>query len=237
MPPGAYYFEGVIMDHDVVVREKMTERYLLDELDPEIRDEFEEHYFDCPDCARDVHAGFEFVEQSKVVMAESPEPVAIHAAGRGPARSGWFAWFRPAFAAPVFALLLAVVGYQNLVTFPKMKDALMKPQVLPWASVNLGTWGGDAQPIGVPQGSGFLLLVRIPPDGTYTQYIADLYNPKGGLEWSLAFPANPGQDEWPMRVPSASRESGQYKLSVRGISATGESKQLGSGSFELQIQK
>jgi len=33
------------MDHDAVVRQKMTERYLLGELDSETRDEFEEHFF------------------------------------------------------------------------------------------------------------------------------------------------------------------------------------------------
>ena len=35
------------MDHDEAVRQKATERYLLDELDAEIRDQFEEHLFDC----------------------------------------------------------------------------------------------------------------------------------------------------------------------------------------------
>ena len=58
------------MDHDVVVRQKLTERYLLDELDPPARDEFEEHFFDCKECALDVRAGALFVEQSKVVLAE-----------------------------------------------------------------------------------------------------------------------------------------------------------------------
>src|ERR1035441_1684537 len=49
------------MDHDAVVRQNMTERYLLNELDPEARDEFEEHYFDCPDCAADEIMLFKFV--------------------------------------------------------------------------------------------------------------------------------------------------------------------------------
>jgi len=31
------------MDHEVVVRQKLTERYLLNELGPVERDEFEEH--------------------------------------------------------------------------------------------------------------------------------------------------------------------------------------------------
>ena len=63
------------MDHDVVVLQKTTERYLLGELDPDARHEFEEHFFDCPDCALDVRAGALFVEQSKVVLAEKSEPV------------------------------------------------------------------------------------------------------------------------------------------------------------------
>ncbi len=67
------------MDHTAVVRQKMTERYLLDELDPEVRDEFEEHYFDCPECALDIRAGAQFVAHSKTVLAESSEPTPARA--------------------------------------------------------------------------------------------------------------------------------------------------------------
>ncbi len=35
------------MDHQLAAAQNMTERYLLDELDPAARDEFEEHYFNC----------------------------------------------------------------------------------------------------------------------------------------------------------------------------------------------
>ena len=61
------------MDHTAVVREKMTERYLLNELESDVRDQFEEHYFDCPECAQDLCAGSQFVEQAKVVLAEPSE--------------------------------------------------------------------------------------------------------------------------------------------------------------------
>lgn len=57
------------MDHNEAVRQKATERYLLDELDPDVRDQFEEHLFDCRDCALDVRAAAMLVEQSKVVLA------------------------------------------------------------------------------------------------------------------------------------------------------------------------
>src|ERR1700758_1532691 len=111
-----FVMRGIDMDHEEAVRQNATERYLLDELDPELRDQFEEHLFDCQECALDVRAGAMFVEQSKVILAE---PQASYAVVQQPAREtakrGWFAWLRPAFAVPVFALLLAVIGYQNFV--------------------------------------------------------------------------------------------------------------------------
>ena len=227
------------MDHEVVVRLKMTERYLLGELDPEARDEFEEHFFDCPDCALDVRAAALFVEQSKVVLAEESEPASagLPVTDPIPARPGWFAWLRPAFAAPVMVLLLAVIGYQNLVTYPQMLQAVNSPRVLPWASVNVGTWGSGGPVIPIHPGKGFLLFVRIPPDGGYSHYMADLYNPAGKLEWSLMIPASSVQDQWPVQVPGAKRAAGSYVLVVRGVTAAGESKEVGRASFELQIQK
>jgi Putative zinc-finger len=232
------------MDHDMVVRQKMTERYLLDELDPAARDEFEEHFFDCKACALDIHTGALFVEQSKVVLAEKPEPVAaaLPPTASVPAIPRWLAWFRPAVVVPVMVLLLAVIGYQNLIIYPQLEQAFNSPQVLPWASVNVGTYGSEGPVITTRREEGFLLFVRIPPESGYSHYTAELYNPAGKLEWSLTIPVasvkeTSAQDQWPVQVPGANRETGNYTLKVRGITAAGESKEVGRASFELQIQK
>ena len=231
------------MDHDAVVRQKITERYLLNELDPAARDEFEEHFFDCQECARDVRAGALFVAQSKIVLAEKSEPVVstVPAAAPLPVKPGWLpglrASLRPAVVVPVLALLLAVIGYQNLVTYPHLEQALNNPQVLPWAPVNVGTYGSGGPVVTARSGEGFLLFVRIPPDGSYSHYTAELYNPAGKLQWSLTIPATSGQDQWPLQIPGANREAGNYILVVRGVTAAGDSKEVGRASFELQIQK
>ena len=88
------------MDHDEVVRQKLTERYLLHELDGEARDAFEEHYFECSECAIDVRAGSEFVENSKIILAlPSKAPSTARRAPDKPVRHGWFGhrlvWTRP----------------------------------------------------------------------------------------------------------------------------------------------
>jgi hypothetical protein len=227
------------MDHEAVVRQKTTERYLLNELDPQARDEFEQHFFDCQDCARDVHSGALFIEQSKILLAERAEPVAAQLREQKPSgdKSGWLSWFRPAIIVSVMAMLLAVVAYQNLVTVPQMQAALRSPQVLPWASVNVGTYGAEGPVIRANAGEGFLLFVRIPPEGIYSRYTAELYNPAGKPQWSVTIPASSTQDQWPLQVPVGNREPGAYSLAVRGVTSTGESKEIGRASFELQIQK
>jgi polyribonucleotide nucleotidyltransferase len=142
----------------------------------------------------------------------------------------------PGYAMAAMAILAFVIGYQNLVTVPKMKGALQNPHVMPWASENVGTWGASGPTIGIPPGQSFLLFVRIPPEEGYARYTADLYNPSGKLEWSLTFPATAGQDQWPMQVPGTDRQAGTYTLKVRGNTAAGESRDLGRTSFDLQIQ-
>lgn len=241
------------MDHDEVVRQKLTERYLLHELNDEARGAFEEHYFECSECALDVRAGSEFVENSKIILALPSE---VSARARlAPAKPvsqgwftagwfghdwfghGWFGWLRPGYAAAALALLIAVVGYQNLVTLPRLHGMLHQPQTLPWAAVAVGTWGSSGPTVQAEPGKGFLLFVRIPPDGTYTRYIADLYNPAGGLDCSLTIPATSVQDQWPVVIPGTNRETGNYRISVRGVTPSGEVKDLGSAPFTLQTQK
>ena len=173
------------------------------------------------------------MEQSKVALAKKSEPIPARLPTFVPDKPGWLAWLHPGFAVPVMALLLAVIGYQNL----QLTRKLNSPHVLPFASVNVGTYGSGG-PITTHAGEGFVLLVRIPPDGAYSRYTADLYNPAGKPEWrSLTIPASASQDQWLVQVPGANWQAGNYILAVRGVTAAGESKEVGPASFELQVQK
>jgi anti-sigma factor RsiW len=48
------------MTHDTAISTMSTERYLLGDMSPEERSEFEAHYFDCAICADDVKAAYDF---------------------------------------------------------------------------------------------------------------------------------------------------------------------------------
>lgn len=49
------------MSHDEAVETFAAEQYLLEELDSRLREEFEEHLFDCQECALDLRAGATFL--------------------------------------------------------------------------------------------------------------------------------------------------------------------------------
>lgn len=225
------------MDHEQVVRNRLTEQYLLHELEDEARDEFEEHFFQCSECAADIRTASEFVERTKIIFARPVEQIAtVRETKPKRVRFNWLSWLQPQFAASALAVLIAVVAYQNLVTLPRLHDALGQPQSLPWAAVAVGTYGAAGPTVTAQQGKSFLLFVRIPPDGKYARYTADLYNSGGGLECSLTTPAGSVEDQWPVLIPGTNRAGGSYRISVRGITASGETKDLGSAPFVLQIQ-
>ena len=106
------------MDHTAVVRQRMTERYLLDELDSEVQEEFEEHYFDCPECALDICVGAQFVSDSKTVLGENRDPVSdreTHRRVEIPAAADGLLGSDRHLPRLRWLFKLAVVGYQNLV--------------------------------------------------------------------------------------------------------------------------
>jgi Putative zinc-finger len=225
------------MDHSESIRLMAAEKYLLGELTPESREQFEEHFFDCQECALDVRAGAALVEHSKVVLSESPAMSPVRVAAGVTAKPGWFAWLRPALVVPVLAALLVVVGYQNLVTYPQLKQMASNPQILPWASINVSTRGASTIQISPRAGEGFHLLVNIPPDAHYNSYTFNLSSPSGRLEWSRTIPAASSDEARSIYVPGANQEQGVYTLAVRGGTAAGESSDLGRYSIEVQIQK
>jgi len=100
------------MNHETAIKIQAAERYVLDEFSPEERTDFEEHYFECAECADDVRAASILAANAKVAIAED-EAHAL-AALRSPGRSKWrLSWGLVASAA-LNLLLLAGIGLQGL---------------------------------------------------------------------------------------------------------------------------
>jgi anti-sigma factor RsiW len=104
------------MDHEVASTTHAVERYLLGEMPSPERDDFEEHYFACPECAEGVRSASMMVRDIKQVLPDlGPAPKA--------SSPGWLSWLKPQVMLPAFAALslAVVVGYQNTVLMPDLK--------------------------------------------------------------------------------------------------------------------
>jgi hypothetical protein len=232
------------MDHSEAVQQMAAERYLLDELTPESREAFEEHLFDCPECALDLRAGTAFVEEAKALLPElaspAPAPVPSRLNTSKAKREWWLSWLQPAFAAPAFATLLLVIGYQNLVTYPALRAAADQPRLLPSTSLFGGMRGGVASTISAGRRSGVALSIDLPsqPDASeFASYSIDLFDPQGKLTWTgLAAATSTGASQrLSLAIPGAMLQDGAYAITVSGVGARGDRTPIDKYIFDLHL--
>ena len=169
------------MDHNEAVRLQAAEKYVLGEFPKAQRDEFEEHFFDCAECALDMKAAAAFVDVAREVLRDEREKSAEKSAR--PARGDWFGWLRPVVAVPAFAALLLLLGYQSFVNVPRLRNLAVQsaaPRVLPMFSlIAANSRGSESAVFRVQPGERFGLYVDVPATDAYSNYLLRLDNPAG----------------------------------------------------------
>jgi Putative zinc-finger len=228
------------MDHSEAVRLMATERYLLGEMSPETRDAFEEHFFECQECAFDVRAGAALIREAKQHL-EAPIPASAVAAPKStPPRRDWFAWLKPSFAVPVFAALVLVVGYQNAVTFPSLRSAAREPRIAPWATLHVGTRDGAPLPVTADHNSGAVLLIDVPETAAYSSFVFILQDPQGKQYWTKTIQAPATRDSeqtLSLTIPGMGLQPGSYTLTIAGITAQGSRTQLDRRVLDVRFDE
>jgi Putative zinc-finger len=223
------------MDHHQATQLTAVEKYLLDELTPEVRDEFEEHYFDCQDCATDLRATAGFMEAAKKEFSVNPVPKP-GAAGKSKSRSSLL--WPAAFVWSALAASLLVIAYQNAVVLPRFRgeiSELRAPEILPSISlVGTNSRGGEIPAVTLGASQPFLLSVDIPTQDRFSSYTCLLYSPSGSLSWRVEVSAQSAKDTVSIRVPSANRLPGEYTLTVQG-NLPGTTVDLARDRFTLNV--
>lgn len=234
------------MNHDEAVEQMAVERYLLGELDGDAREGFEEHMFGCHECALDARVATVFIDEAKPELGKiAPNQTEAKTTGnkeRG--RSNWFLWLRPAFAAPVFAALVIVIGYQNLVTFPALRETAAQPAVIPEAPLSGATRGESRPTVTADRAHGISVPVDIPLDpaiGTFVSYSFQLYDSHGKRAWSGTIPApaqkSTGDLQFSFVVPGGMLKDGTYRVSITGNGAQGEATPIESYVFDVALTR
>jgi hypothetical protein len=222
-----------LMDHNQSTNLMAAEKYLLEELTPEQRDEFEDHFFDCQECALDVQATSAFMAAARQEFKTNPVPKP----GKATKGKSFSAAFWPAAAVwSALAASLLLVAYQNLLVFPRLQSEIAElrtPEVLPVISLVGGnSRGGNTPTASIAAQHPFLLSLDIPTQDRFTSYTCLLYSPSGALAWRVEVSPQAARDTVSIRVPSTDKLPGEYSLAVQGNLA-GTSVDLGRFKFAV----
>jgi hypothetical protein len=205
------------MDHLDAENMKAVERYMLGDLSVSEVEEFERHFFDCPQCSEELRALTIFQENARAVFAEqdlAPVPVAV----REPKSSaGWWGGFSPLFgsrqwAVGLGALLIGIfAGYG---VFAPHESAQAVSAFPLYAQAR-----GEETVVSPEAASKFYTLYLDKTwDGAYSSYRAVLLDAAGTQKSTV--PVNMGApgEAIHMLIPSHVLAAGKYVLVMRGVS-------------------
>ena len=202
------------MDHDEALRLQAAVKYVLGELPEVERESFEEHYFDCGECALDVRAAAAFADNARNVLCHEAREAALHAAAPGSRR--WLAWLKPVVAVPAFAVLLLVIAYQNAVTIPEAKkEARSNAGQFFSSSFSLqmaNTRGGEEVKVRVHANESFAL--------NFSSYLCQLRDESGRSVLQAEFPGTSINEETEFVVRGGLVKPGKYNLVFTGVPAS-----------------
>lgn len=196
------------MDHKFAIQEQLVERYLLNELSESERDQFEEHYFDCLDCAEEVRQGAHFTAGARHVLREQPA-----APGGVEPRRSWRDWVWNPLPAYALAAALAIT-----VTVQQAKQpARLEPQFLSGVELRPATRGAP-QVIRIAPGQRTLeVAVGVPSGAAYT---CTLVNESGTIGNPIQTPVLEAP-EIRLLLPADEFRNGKFRLVVRALSSAG----------------
>jgi len=215
------------MDHGEALQMMAAERYLLDELTPEERNAFELHMFGCQECALDLRAGAAFISEAKTQFAEleskvpAPVPPNPSPATTKSRKKGWSFLWQPAFAMPAFAVLLAVIAFQNVATIPSLRRSATEPRLLFSNPMHVGTRGSAHTSVRADRANGLSLSIELPQSSAYSSFDFELDDSSGKRVWTQSI-AQPNTDSGndgvvSLIIPGSGLQQTSYTLNIRGV--------------------
>ena len=206
------------MDHNEAIQQEAVVKYVLGELSPVLREEYEEHYFDCSECAIDVKALATFADTTREVLRQ--ERACAAAKDAVPERGGWLRWLQPIVAVPAFAALLLIVAYQNTVTIPQARQegSSGTAQIIfssyPLRGVN--TAGEEGRTLSIRPSEAFFLNFDFVPTRSFDSYIGQIEDAEGHVLLRSKIAGGNANQEAHLPIPAGMLHPGKYVLAFYG---------------------
>ena len=206
------------MQHSQIVQDHLIEQYLLNEMPAPARDEFEEHFFDCRDCATQLKATAAFLDATREELRRA-HLQRVTATQQPPSLIGsrlkiwWQRLLTPGFAFATTAACLLVIGYQNVIVNPALHNeiaTLQSPEVVPTLSlIGAASRGGGTPSVTLTPSRAVVLQVDIPAQPRFQGYLCQLYTPSQQLVGSVQVSPQQAENTVSLRFHVPSGQAGQ----------------------------
>lgn len=229
------------MDHEEAIKIRATERYLLGELSPEERDDFEAHFFECPVCGGEIRSADLFLASLRTVLAEEAvEPKPTKGSWLRESLAGWFGWtwaggWKPSPAFATVAVLAVILSGQSILlwrTHARLSEA-EAPRLLASAVLRPETRGEPVR-FHVQNNQPLLLTFDVESPQGYLRYRIEISSASGARVAELSAPAPPAEKPVMLSIPGGKLKEGRHELTVYGSSASGETGPL-LGKYHFEV--
>jgi hypothetical protein len=198
------------MDHDGAIQSQAVERYMLGTMSSQERDDFEDHYFGCPECADEVRLAARFRANAREVF-RGQSAAAVK-------KERW-SWFRFPIFGPITVAFALLLTYQNAFQIPSLKNQL-RTRSFPSFALHTVRRSGDTAEVRIP--------ANVPEFGVYFDVPAG----PGSYEITVVDGAGKAVDRFAAAAPAGGEplnlhfhrsdlEPGPYTLNVRAAGAPG----------------
>jgi hypothetical protein len=224
------------MDHSEATERGAVERYVLGDLTVSEVEEFERHFFDCPQCSEELRMMAVFQDNARAVFIEQgPTPSRVVAAVEKPPRVSWWTRLGPWVAVPAMAALAIGIfaGYEAGMRNPAGSPQEISPYPLYAAS------RGEETVIAPPAGAQFYeLYMDRTWDTEFASYRAVVRgdSPNGPERWSIKLAAPAPGKAIHILTPVRALGSGRYVMTIYGIGGDGREVETGRYPFTLRIE-
>lgn len=215
------------MDHETAVQILAVESYLLGEMTPGEREDFESHYFECQECAQDIRDAMQVMDGAKQLPASPPQ-----AAFAKPGRQGWFGWLQPQMAGGIITVLAAACIVEA-VLIPSLHRDGDVPRIAGAVFLPPQTRGSD-KVIKAASGAPLVLMFDLPESVSgKLQFVVK--SQEGKEEFRGLADTPPSGESLTLSIPEADWMPGKYVLVVEAPAPAGQDGQeLSRYPFELQ---
>lgn len=209
------------MEHDEATQSSAAERYVLGELSAAEADSFEEHFFDCRECADEVRTGAAFLEGGRKLALEAKEAPVVPIAERRARRRTWI----PAAAAAILVLGLGVP-----LLMQQMRSAQPSLEIPGVHTLQAGT---RAVPGHVPAvQAGDIVYVDVLGEPSYARYELRVVDPKGKVVLTRA--VTPEQTKESLPLVLRGWAAGTYDLVIVGMDPAGQYAEISRHRFTVK---